>query len=158
MGVDESGGDQLTASVYVCICRWSSALAYGRDDAVFKGKPGILPQLNISLLLAGTGGAAHRRGQQAYVFNDRDRHGNSLFQLGHQVQDTLLRIYGVYTEWKDRVDYINVAYSGGKDSMVLLDLVKRIIPRDRLFVTWGDTGMEMPSPASLLHSAQWSTP
>ena len=59
------------------------------------------------------------------------------------VQDTLLRIYGVYTEWKDRVDYINVAYSGGKDSMVLLDLVKRIIPHDRFFVTWGDTGMEL---------------
>ena len=59
------------------------------------------------------------------------------------VQDTLLRIYGVYTEWKDRIDYINVAYSGGKDSMVLLDLVKRIIPYDRFFVTWGDTGMEL---------------
>ena len=59
------------------------------------------------------------------------------------VQDTLLRIYCAYTEWKDRVDYINVAYSGGKDSMVLLDLVKRIIPHDRFFVTWGDTGMEL---------------
>lgn len=59
------------------------------------------------------------------------------------VQDTLLRIYCAYTEWKDRVDYINVAYSGGKDSMVLLDLVKRIIPHDCFFVTWGDTGMEL---------------
>ena len=59
------------------------------------------------------------------------------------VQDTLLRIYGVYREWKDRVDYMHVAYSGGKDSMVLLDLVKRIIPHDRFFVSWINSGMEL---------------
>lgn len=58
------------------------------------------------------------------------------------VQDTLLRIYRVYMEWKDRVDYIDVAYSGGKDSMVLLDLVKRVLPHDSFFVAWIDSGME----------------
>ena len=63
--------------------------------------------------------------------------------MDHLVQDTMLRIYGVYMDWKDRVDFIHVAYSGGKDSMVLLDLVKRIVPRDRFFVTWSDTGMEL---------------
>ena len=59
------------------------------------------------------------------------------------VEDTLLRIYGAYMEWKDRVDYISAAFSGGKDSMVLLDLVKRIIPHDRFFVTWINSGMEL---------------
>ena len=58
------------------------------------------------------------------------------------VQDTLLRIYGIYTDWKDRVDYIHVAYSSGKDSMVLLDLVKRVLPHDSFFVSWIDSGME----------------
>ena len=58
------------------------------------------------------------------------------------VQDTLLRIYRVYMEWKDKVDYIDVAFSGGKDSMVLLDLVKRVLPKDSYFVSWIDSGME----------------
>ena len=65
--------------------------------------------------------------------------------LDQLVQDTLLRIYGVYTKWKDKVDYIQVAYSGGKDSMVLLDLIKRILPHDRFFVSWVDSGMEQRS-------------
>ena len=59
------------------------------------------------------------------------------------VQDTMLRIYRVYMDWKDRVDYVDVAYSGGKDSMVLLDLVKRTLPHDQFFVSWADTGMEL---------------
>lgn len=62
--------------------------------------------------------------------------------MNQLVQDTLLRIYRVYMAWKDRVDYINVAYSGGKDSMVLLDLVKRVLPRGSYFVSWIDSGME----------------
>ena len=58
------------------------------------------------------------------------------------VQDTLLRIYRVYMEWKDRVDYISVAYSGGKDSMALLYLIKRVLPKGSYFVSWIDSGME----------------
>ena len=61
------------------------------------------------------------------------------------VQDSLLRIYRVYMDWKDRVDYIHVAYSSGKDSAVLLDLVKRVVPHDRFFVSWIDSGMELRS-------------
>ena len=61
------------------------------------------------------------------------------------IQDSLLRIYRVYMDWKDKVDYIHVAYSSGKDSAVLLDLVKRVIPHDRFFVSWIDSGMELLS-------------
>lgn len=37
-----------------------------------------------------------------------------------------------------------MAYSGGKDSAVLLDLVKKALPRDSFIVIFGDTGMEFP--------------
>ena len=59
------------------------------------------------------------------------------------VNDSLMRIYDAYMKYKDEVDYIQVAFSGGKDSVVLLDLIKRIIPHDAFQVTWNDTGMEL---------------
>lgn len=37
-----------------------------------------------------------------------------------------------------------MAFSGGKDSIVLLDLVKRALPRTEFKVLFGDTGMEFP--------------
>ncbi len=70
--------------------------------------------------------------------------------MNQLVQDTLLRIYGVYMDWKNKVDYIYVAFSGGKDSMVLLDLVKRVIPHDRFFVSWIDSGMELQSSVRMI--------
>lgn len=62
--------------------------------------------------------------------------------MNQLVQDSLLRIYRIYMEWKDRVDYIYAAYSGGKDSMVLLDLVRKALPHGSFFVAWIDSGME----------------
>lgn len=59
-------------------------------------------------------------------------------------QDTIKKIYNTYVEYRDRVDVFYVAFSGGKDSVVALDLVQRALPHNRFKVLFGDTGMEFP--------------
>lgn len=59
-------------------------------------------------------------------------------------QDTIQRIYNTYRKYKSKVDVFHVSYSGGKDSEVVLDLVKRALPHDVFIVIFGDTGMEFP--------------
>lgn len=59
-------------------------------------------------------------------------------------QATVKRIIAVYEKYKDKLDIFHVAYSGGKDSAVLLDLVAKALPKDSFVVVFGDTGMEFP--------------
>lgn len=59
-------------------------------------------------------------------------------------QQTLKKIYGAYRKYKDKLDCFHVAFSGGKDSIVLLELVARALPRSAFMVIFGDTGMEFP--------------
>jgi phosphoadenosine phosphosulfate reductase len=59
-------------------------------------------------------------------------------------QTTVKKILAVYTKYKDRLDCFHVAFSGGKDSCVLLDLVKKALPKGSFMVVFGDTGMEFP--------------
>lgn len=42
------------------------------------------------------------------------------------------------------MDVFYVAFSGGKDSVVALDLVQRALPHNSFKVLFGDTGMEFP--------------
>lgn len=59
-------------------------------------------------------------------------------------QETIQHIYNVYREYKNDVDVFYVAFSGGKDSVVALDLVQRALPHDDFLVLFGDTRMEFP--------------
>ena len=59
-------------------------------------------------------------------------------------QTTVKKILAIYTKYKDRLDCFHVAFSGGKDSLVLLDLVKKALPKGSFVVVFGDTGMEFP--------------
>lgn len=59
-------------------------------------------------------------------------------------QETIKKIYNTYVEYRDRVDVFYVAFSGGKDSVVTLDLVQRALPHNKFKVLFGDTGMEFP--------------
>ena len=59
-------------------------------------------------------------------------------------QSTVKKILAIYTKYKSRLDYFHVAFSGGKDSCVLLDLVKKALPKGSFVVVFGDTGMEFP--------------
>ena len=58
--------------------------------------------------------------------------------------ETIKKIYNTYVEYMDRVDVFYVAFSGGKDSVVALDLVQRALPHNKFKVLFGDTGLEFP--------------
>lgn len=60
------------------------------------------------------------------------------------VQETIKKIYNTFIEYQDKVDVFYVAFSGGKDSVVALDLVQRALPNNCFKVLFGDTGMEFP--------------
>lgn len=59
------------------------------------------------------------------------------------VQTTLKTIYDIFTKYRNKVDINYVAFSGGKDSVVMLDLVQRALPHDAFQVVFGDTTMEL---------------
>lgn len=57
---------------------------------------------------------------------------------------TVKLIVKEYEKFKNKLDIFHVAFSGGKDSAVLLDLVKKALPKGSFVVIFGDTGMEFP--------------
>lgn len=64
--------------------------------------------------------------------------------LGWLEETTAKKILDVYEKYVKKLDIFHVAFSGGKDSCVLLDLVKSVLPHDSFVVVFGDTGMEFP--------------
>ena len=64
--------------------------------------------------------------------------------LEHLSQLTIKQIFEFYCKYKNKVDVFYVAFSGGKDSIVTLDLVQRSLPHNSFKVLFGDTGMEFP--------------
>lgn len=59
-------------------------------------------------------------------------------------QEAIKKIYNVYSSNRKKYDIFYVAFSGGKDSIVTLDLVQRAIPHNEFIVLFGDTKMEFP--------------
>lgn len=60
------------------------------------------------------------------------------------VQSTIKKVFNTFVEYKDKIDVFYVAFSGGKDSVVTLDIVQRTLPHNDFKVLFGDTGMEFP--------------
>lgn len=58
--------------------------------------------------------------------------------------ETVEWLRSVYAERKPKNEFWYVAYSGGKDSQVLLNLTLEAIPASNLAVIFGDTTMEFP--------------
>lgn len=69
-------------------------------------------------------------------------------------QTTVKKILAIYTKYKGRIDCFHVAFSGGKDSCVLLDLVKKALPKGSFVVVFGDTGMEFPDTYEVINKTK----
>lgn len=80
--------------------------------------------------------------------------------LSGLVQKTLTYIYDTYNIYKKKkIDIFYVAFSGGKDSIVLLDLVQRALPHDDFKVIFADTTMELDETKNAIEKAEkrWNT-
>lgn len=68
------------------------------------------------------------------------------------VQETIRNVYNTWQQYRDKVDVFYVAFSGGKDSIVTLDIVQNALPHDAFMVLFGDTQMEFPDTYDLIKS------
>lgn len=106
-------------------------------------------------LVAMVKGGAPFVAPQIVIIDDPEPHGDklkrvdiiSMIDKNHEImeqlaQDTIKKIYNTYKEYKGKVDLFYVAFSGGKDSILALDLVQRAIPHNEFKVLFGDTRME----------------
>lgn len=64
-------------------------------------------------------------------------------------QSTCKKIYNYYKRNKNKLDCFHVAFSGGKDSIVLLELAYKAL-RNNFIVVFGDTKMEFPDTYALV--------
>ena len=64
--------------------------------------------------------------------------------LDNLLEETAKKIYSTYIKFRNRIDLFYVAFSGGKDSVVALDMVQRTLPHNSFKVVFGDTQMEFP--------------
>ena len=69
-------------------------------------------------------------------------------------QVTAKKIFDVYKRYRNKMDCFHVAFSGGKDSIVLLDLVKKALPKSAYVVVFGDTGMEFPDTYDVINKVE----
>lgn len=69
-------------------------------------------------------------------------------------QTTVKKILATYAKHKNRRSCFHVAFSGGKDSCVLLDLVKKALPKGSFVVVFGNTGMEFPDTLAVIEKTK----
>ncbi len=71
------------------------------------------------------------------------RNREAMTGLVYRTLEILYQTYQHYAVQHGHACY--VAFSGGKDSLVLLDLAQRALPHDAFYVIFSDTGMELSS-------------
>lgn len=74
------------------------------------------------------------------------------------IQQAIEFIYKTHQKYLRKVDTTAVAFSGGKDSLVLLDLVQRALAPDEFVVVFNDTTMEISPTIEAIEKAKqrWS--
>lgn len=70
------------------------------------------------------------------------------------VNETIKRVYNTHIQYKNKIDVFYVAFSGGKDSIALLDIAQRALPHNSFKVIFGDTKMENEDTYKLIKQMQ----
>lgn len=70
------------------------------------------------------------------------------------IQETIQHTYNTYRRYRNKVDLFYVAFSGGKDSVVVLDIVQRALPHSDFKVLFGDTQMEFSDTYDVIDAVQ----
>lgn len=78
-----------------------------------------------------------------------EKNQNALFVLENEAMDFVEDTFNKYKKGqtkarRKKVDFFIVAFSGGKDSQVILDIVSRVLHPDDYMVIFADTQMEIP--------------
>jgi len=71
-------------------------------------------------------------------------------KINFYTQDSIDFIRSAADKYQHRVDIITVSYSGGKDSIVVVDLVNRALDTNSFIVIFADTKMESPETYSTI--------
>ena len=74
--------------------------------------------------------------------------------LNSLTQDTIKEVYNTFQKYQKKVDVFYVAFSGGKDSVVSLDIVQRALPHNSFMVLFGDTRMEFPDTYTVIDQVE----
>ena len=68
--------------------------------------------------------------------------------------ETIKYIRNIHDKYKKKVDVFYVAFSGGKDSILVLDLVQKALGHNEFMVLFGDTQMEFPDTYQLINQVK----
>ncbi len=82
-----------------------------------------------------------------------------LIEVNHSLMDGLVQrsiqfIKATYDQYAAQGYKFVAAFSGGKDSIVILDLVQRALAPDQFIVVFGDTGMELSDTYTAIEAAK----
>lgn len=135
---------------------WAEAASYYyRGRLVARTKGGSLCEAPVMDYLVATTESGDKVPAlpQGYVLQPMDidhmvKKNTDIMAIIEQV--TVKKIYDYWKRYQKKLDCFHVAFSGGKDSMVLLELVKKALPHNAFMVIFGDTKMEFPDTYKLV--------